>query len=179
MLCQVNISISIHSTARVETAVTKVYSQLAAISIHSTARVETPRGERIALLLSQFQSTPPRGWRQGRAIVQPAEEGISIHSTARVETCVGCDRLIHWTISIHSTARVETYLSAFLGVNPINFNPLHREGGDLIALDAFFLLFDFNPLHREGGDYDNTAKATERRDFNPLHREGGDVQGTT
>ena len=55
-----------------------------------------------------FQSTPPRGWRQDV-----------------IDTFFG-----FW-ISIHSTARVETiYRSTRLWFIP-DFNPLHREGGDL------------------------------------------------
>ncbi len=38
-------------------------------------------------------------------------------------------------ISIHSTARVETiYLCEGRGWERINFNPLHREGGDRLKL---------------------------------------------
>ena len=32
------------------------------------------------------------------------------------------------------------------------FNPLHREGGDLLQLFILLIRDDFNPLHREGGD---------------------------
>ena len=55
--------ISIHSTTRVETDITSRSRGDSTISIHSTTRVETTcfvgndRNE-------QFQSTPPRGWRQ-------------------------------------------------------------------------------------------------------------------
>ena len=33
-----------------------------------------------------------------------------------------------------------------------DFNPLHREGGDIVALRLSNCSFNFNPLHREGGD---------------------------
>ena len=34
----------------------------------------------------------------------------------------------------------------------MNFNPLHREGGDTQCQGAPGHIGDFNPLHREGGD---------------------------
>ena len=77
--------ISIHSTARVETLISKDYIDPRIISIHSTARVETvdtvqnlrsliyfnplhrEGGDKYPLeyphLNPRFQSTPPRGWR--------------------------------------------------------------------------------------------------------------------
>ena len=63
--CQFFNRISIHSTTRVETRSSDSYfCKVKTISIHSTTRVET-----CSLLLpehplSEFQSTPPRGWRQ-------------------------------------------------------------------------------------------------------------------
>ena len=35
------------------------------ISIHSTARVETQTADNYKVEQLEFQSTPPRGWRQG------------------------------------------------------------------------------------------------------------------
>ena len=79
---------------------------------------------------------------------------------------------------------------------PANFNPLHREGGDVQRVgNSFFIcgfqstpprrwrrgffgiwvfLFNFNPLHREGGDPLSMTLRCSDSDFNPLHREGGD-----
>ena len=78
----------------------------------------------------KFQSTPPRGWRQGPWAIHRRYYGISIHSTARVETArtlgtftisvfqstpprgwrllAAQGNMVDYYISIHSTARVET-----------------------------------------------------------------------
>ena len=40
--------------------------------------------------------------------------------------------------------------------------------------NAAIFSLDFNPLHREGGDAILCCREAARRDFNPLHREGGD-----
>ena len=55
-----------------------------------------------------------------------------------------------------------------------NFNPLHREGGDITLNEYNQCTTDFNPLHREGGDYFGVSVNDLMPDFNPLHREGGD-----
>ncbi len=55
---------------------------------------------------------------------------ISIHSTARVETHMAFYMLLSGSISIHSTARVETTTPQRKVAEHIDFNPLHREGGD-------------------------------------------------
>ena len=82
-----------------------------------------------------------------------------------------------------------------------NFNPLHREGGDVPGSNVRTRHKYFNPLHREGGDhgtpiivpYSNQFQSTPPRgwrqrphlylkqimNFNPLHREGGDLQYLT
>ena len=98
------------------------------------------------IILTEFQSTPPRGWRPGGGgagsydtdfnplhreggdgnpkFVSLYDSGISIHSTARVETVYGKDAL--WVRE--------------------DFNPLHREGGDW---DVSFLawLIDMISIH--------------------------------
>ena len=57
---------------------------------------------------------------------------ISIHSTARVETVNGYEIEVVSKISIHSTARVETLWNSTERYGDTrNFNPLHREGGDV------------------------------------------------
>ena len=103
------VTISIHSTARVETHCVTDYFVYRIISIHSTARVET-NSVTYQLFSLKFQSTPPRGWR--RDVPVPADYllAISIHSTARVETDAGGHPGPVAGISIHSTARVETVL---------------------------------------------------------------------
>ena len=77
--------ISIHSTTRVETALTPKQKIFADISIHSTTRVETIHRPEFDCALE-----------------------ISIHSTTRVETSVNRYGLLQYLISIHSTTRVET-----------------------------------------------------------------------
>ena len=168
--------ISIHSTARVETETFKLYDEV--IEFQSTP----PRGWRhiFFLLIGNvhgFQSTPPRGWRRSwppaaddnAVYFNPLHrEGgdppvltrffsysrISIHSTARVETRLFFQDIHCISISIHSTARVETEPYRILCLLTVNFNPLHREGGDRLQLSARpEALQNFNPLHREGGDY--------------------------
>ena len=64
----------------------------------------------MALLIcsSQFQSTPPRGWRHQLFDGINHITQISIHSTARVETPLNKVWVYLHIISIHSTARVET-----------------------------------------------------------------------
>ena len=57
-------SISIHSTTRVETFGAFNLAFLIGISIHSTTRVETIQRAYHVCGTSEFQSTPPRGWRQ-------------------------------------------------------------------------------------------------------------------
>ena len=100
------------------------------ISIHSTTRVETSGTPGLPGDTNLFQSTPPRGWRRGSACHHVLIHAISIHSTTRVETSQGnplyallanFNPLHHeggdqqWEqgyrrrfISIHSTTRVET-----------------------------------------------------------------------
>ena len=55
-----------------------------------------------------------------------------------------------------------------------HFNPLHREGGDYLISQLFFIDNNFNPLHREGGDGRGLSTGRSCGNFNPLHREGGD-----
>ena len=110
----VNQTISIHSTARVETRSHKIHTP-AGILFQSTP----PRGWRPDCSPTigcspLFQSTPPRGWRPAEAAAEAAIFTISIHSTARVETL---QRIISSLVSW-------------------NFNPLHREGGDDPARDV-------------------------------------------
>ena len=95
-----------------------------------------PRGWRLCFLAGHpsffaFQSTPPRGWRL--PLVRPLDwtEQISIHSTARVETPFSKSSSEYISISIHSTARVETKPSDWEPERSKDFNPLHREGGDV------------------------------------------------
>ena len=147
--------ISIHSTARVETFFPERPMICCIISIHSTARVETE--ERFAVIRQRTYFNPLH--REGGDEVNDYEAmqiRISIHSTARVETATQCDIAGMLIISIHSTARVETMKRIWSRPVAINFNPLHREGGDDGKELARFDKSDFNPLHREGGDSNTT-----------------------
>ena len=81
-------SISIHSTARVETF---LYSFFISRRLFQST---PPRGWRRTMRCARaeryriFQSTPPRGWRRWPALVEGGTGHISIHSTARVETAI-------------------------------------------------------------------------------------------
>ncbi len=99
---------------------------------------------------------------------------ISIHSAARAETVDKAVKNYIYSISIHSAARAETgtTVSSFTGSTVFqstpprgrrrafrriltglsNFNPLRREGGDLLIIFPSSGSPDFNPLRREGGD---------------------------
>ena len=57
------LKISIHSTTRVETVDQYKDALYYAISIHSTTRVETSNNFMLLHSVTEFQSTPPRGWR--------------------------------------------------------------------------------------------------------------------
>ena len=102
---------------------------------------------------SQFQSTPPRGWRPGptKSTRQP---GYYFGWSPDCSPTIGCSPLFQstpprgwrpaeaaaeaaiFTISIHSTARVETLQRIISSLVSWNFNPLHREGGDDPARDV-------------------------------------------
>ena len=127
----VNQTISIHSTARVETISSRQAVHYTVISIHSTARVETRRN---AAGLRSWSNFNP------------------LHREGGDEEPRFCICSYH-TISIHSTARVETMSLTWKQFARQNFNPLHREGGDFIFIQMCRNIHDFNPLHREGGDF--------------------------
>ena len=56
---------------------------------------------------------------------------ISIHTTAKVVTLMGILGENTIVISIHTTAKVVTDRGAVTKSARYNFNPHHREGGDL------------------------------------------------
>ena len=104
-------------------------SNLYTISIHSTARVETILPPLLSFLI-QFQSTPPRGWRPSR----PSATSIN------------------WSFQSTPPRGWRQYSRLLLAHGKHDFNPLHREGGDLAGCSCRYCQSDFNPLHREGGD---------------------------
>ncbi len=124
---------------------------------------------------------------------------ISIHSTARVETlCLSARSNTPGTFQStpprgwrHRAGYCEKGRKGY-------FNPLHREGGDLLRpisagrswrfqstpprgwrqsmdLQQRIPNIHFNPLHREGGDSGRSHLTYTSGNFNPLHREGGDT----
>ena len=103
------------------------------------------------LAFSLFQSTPPRGWRR------------------RLHRCSGRHRQFQST-----PPRGWRHHRRAHGNDSGHFNPLHREGGDLVGGASILPVRDFNPLHREGGDWMCQTRWTRNLYFNPLHREGGD-----
>ena len=101
-------TISIHSTARVETELVIPLEYWAGISIHSTARVETRLSHPAFPSMWDFNPLHREGGDSNDAVLRAINLIISIHSTARVETVVGVGSAVLKHISIHSTARVET-----------------------------------------------------------------------
>ena len=80
-------------------------------------------------------------------------------------------------ISIHSAARAETGQIA-QDLDELQFQstpPRGRRRGDQIKFTALYR--DFNPLRREGGDVLSTKRCLAGLNFNPLRREGGDIVG--
>ena len=108
--------ISIHSTARVETAMLFLARPNFLISIHSTARVET----QVTNYLNQHN-------------------GISIHSTARVETILNAlvNRCLDDFNPLHREGGDASIVRTMQKKS--DFNPLHREGGDRL-FDIFKIL---------------------------------------
>ena len=167
-----------------------------------------------------FQSTPPRGRRLSGMIFMTVKndfnplrrEGgdgllqggiheprrISIHSAARAETKFKGQFLNADSISIHSAARAETHSPGPQQTVFPYFNPLRREGGDLLLWQFFSRDYSFQSTPPRGRRRDaggqgekerhisihSAARAEtvsqERRyrnanNFNPLRREGGDI----
>ena len=77
--------ISIHSTARVETHCVTDYFVYRIISIHSTARVETERNRQASWMVTNFNPLHREGGDRNNARSTRCND-ISIHCTARVET---------------------------------------------------------------------------------------------
>ena len=161
--------ISIHSAARAETYTLRFIALRLKISIHSAARAETLLAK-IAIITDQkFQSTPPRGRRRG-GIPEPDQSWyISIHSAARAETVTCMIPYGGDVISIHSAARAETGEHSRFSRPDGDFNPLRREGGDVLSTKRCLAGLNFNPLRREGGDtiYFSTSKQGNRFQSTP------------
>ena len=85
---RMKISISIHSTTRVETCSQASIANSLMISIHSTTRVETIGVSRTSIISVDFNPLHHEGGDAVRATGSP-RESISIHSTTRVETLTG------------------------------------------------------------------------------------------
>ena len=84
--------------------------------------------------------------------------------------------LLSDSISIHSTTRVETTIAVTLVTEPINFNPLHHEGGDLGGCVHWYIFFRFQSTPPRGWRRERTrADRSGSGYFNPLHHEGGDL----
>ena len=106
-------------------------------------------------------------------------------------------------ISIHSAARAETFSSGSSSVGIIHFNPLRREGGDVMPVDKVRKrdIFQSTPprgrrrYHKRGDTVmqiisihsaaraetiiDAPMETTVDENFNPLRREGGDLESQT
>ena len=106
--------------------------------------------------LDIFQSTPPRGWRHKNFLYYCPAYPISIHSTTRVETthCFHTNHNIWWFQS--TPPRGWRRSCSTIPVHLTHFNPLHHEGGDVFWKNSNSRDNDFNPLHHEGGDSNTT-----------------------
>ena len=142
-----------------------------------------------------FQSTPPRGWRRYGAGCNHEPNKISIHSTARVETSIkGLQRRVR----IFQSTPPRGWRRNTVSQSPLalDFNPLHREGGDAnfsarlwkqkisihstARVETTYALLSSNAfaisIHSTARveTYSRLLLAHGKHDFNPLHREGGD-----
>ena len=149
-------------------------------------------------MAQQFQSTPPRGRRLIPRVPNRPFSLISIHSAARAETL-----LFAWSFSLDVFQSTpprgrRRWIDRAIGFIGQNFNPLRREGGDLLLWQFFSRDYSFQSTPPRGRRRDaggqgekerhisihSAARAEtvsqERRyrnanNFNPLRREGGDI----
>ena len=120
------------------------------ISIHASAKEATPT-KRQSLILTVFQSTPPRR-RRLDLYRMSVDRAISIHASAK-EATPDTTAQIFW-LKFQSTP------------------PRRRRPWSLATPKK--LQKYFNPRLREGGDKHVSIRQVDRTDFNPRLREGGD-----
>ena len=147
------LKISIHSTARVETGSGGNGYRFTKISIHSTARVETDglvQGQKAG---TDFNPLHREGGDASRALLTGHHLRISIHSTARVETTrlmiqVRCQSPFQSTPPRGWRLNVAYAIYSSLGFQ----STPPRGWRQRCEILHQYLSLDFNPLHREGGD---------------------------
>ena len=125
-----------------------------------------------------FQSTLPRGERQG--ITEPQETGwsISIHAPAWGATRAYRPALLLCEISIHAPAWGATQCQAEL--NRIARISIHAPawGATPIVPATGWMVLDFNPRSRVGSDKRYRWNARTKQYFNPRSRVGSDVDAS-
>ena len=90
-----------------------------------------------------FQSTPPRGRRPGLpGATRPGDR-----------------------ISIHSAARAETLVLPLFAFQYLNFNPLRREGGDVMPVDKVRKRDIFQSTLPRGRRHSDKLKFNSLREF--------------
>ncbi len=121
-----------------------------------------------------FQSTRPRGARQGPALQARTLFGVSIHAPAWGATriVVLSYSLVH--VSIHAPAWGATAALASTAGGVWRFNPRARVGRDLQELHGRSASICFNPRARVGRDRCRQASCPWPAGFNPRARVGRD-----
>ena len=127
------------------------YRRFHQISIHAPARGATPPTRR-GCSGRKFQSTLPRGERQG---------------TQKTSS-------LYLSISIHAPARGATDFSRSFRTFGLYFNPRSREGSDQPPSLSQSAISNFNPRSREGSDGCSVVFLRHPSYFNPRSREGSD-----
>ena len=125
-----DITVSIHASAREATSGFRVWRTFALVSIHASAREAT----------CKWLYSHPR-------------LGVSIHASAREATAGQSVRTGGAGVSIHASAREATLDILQVGCFCQCFNPRLREGGDVAGDDVTVGSGSFNPRLREGGDW--------------------------
>ena len=103
------------------------------------------------MIVSSFQSTPPRGRRQTEKVTGTTTE-ISIHASAREATSRWRQIEEILNISIHASAREATTDPTGYPTNLGGFQSTPPRGRRLTAKNFTVDAADFNPRLREGGD---------------------------
>ena len=143
-----------------------------------------------------FQSTPPRGGRLSRWIIEKTKNVVSIHAPARGATVLTWTSRPSRPVSIHAPARGATGRPGRTPSPTAGFNPRPRAGGDgpwFQCPAAFHVSIHapargatsrtfagrqfrrrFNPRPRAGGDRPGYPQWQRTSSFNPRPRAGGD-----
>ena len=143
--------VSIHAPARGATSVHGTFATYLYVSIHAPARGATSRRREVRLS-SLFQSTRPRGARQGTGLKPvPWAEFQSTRPRGARQCRIPLSPL-HYGVSIHAPARGATRLPRPDQAHDSSFNPRARAGRDQTDQLLGPCLQGFNPRARAGRD---------------------------